>query len=300
MNGIDVAVAEPPNIEGQQQQDDDPYDDRPWVHELIAEHRDKIDKIKNALLNENDPLFDYPNQHDDLWLLRFYLSHNHKTKPAIAAARETLQFRKTYQLDELGDIRHEPPQTIQHGLVHEHFSKRCPNHAMVLTLPDPHRGVVFFAQLKRVDPTVELSAECWDTAIVYCSEWTFQWTDYVTRTTGRLTKSIRIVDMQGVTLSDLRDRKPRSREAKIFRTMENCYPQLLQSIFVVNPPALLSVLGGMFRLILPKRILDKFNVISPQTEEKDRKYLLHHMSMEHLPEAYGGQNKVPPSEWKLQ
>lgn len=67
MKGMTVALTDPPIPPVC------PEDDRKAVKDLITEYRAKIDKLRTAL--EDHPLFDYDNKHDDLWLLRFYLSH---------------------------------------------------------------------------------------------------------------------------------------------------------------------------------------------------------------------------------
>lgn len=76
-----------------------PGDDRPAVNDLIAAHRSSIDALKDALAAADEPLY-RPLKHDDLWLLRFVLSHKKSTKKALKAARHALEFRKQHRLDE--------------------------------------------------------------------------------------------------------------------------------------------------------------------------------------------------------
>jgi len=87
MKGVNEALADP--IEPVC-----PEDNRPSAKKLIVEYREKIDKIRDEV--SKDPLYDRT-KHDDLWLLRFYLSHK-KSKPAIQAAKHTLEFRAKYNL----------------------------------------------------------------------------------------------------------------------------------------------------------------------------------------------------------
>jgi hypothetical protein len=168
MKGVEVAIADaiPPVC---------PEDDRPAVKDLIQEHRAKIDKITEAV--KDHPLYD-PNKHDDLWILRFWLSHK-KTKAAIDAAKYTLQFRQEHHLDDK-DIRDTAPHRVKEGKVHEYISA-----------------------WKEDDIVVEKFDESyWLASMSYCTEWAFQWLDYVTRTTGRLTKSIRLIDTAGFAMGD--------------------------------------------------------------------------------------------------
>ena len=75
MQGFDVAIADP--IEPVNE-----HDDRVSVKDLIKEHREKIDKIREGI--QDDPLYD-PTRHDDLWIVRFWLSHK-KSKHEIGRA----------------------------------------------------------------------------------------------------------------------------------------------------------------------------------------------------------------------
>ena len=113
MQGVDEAVADP--IEPVC-----PEDDRASVKALIEEHGEKIDKIRQGIVD--DPLFD-AQKHDDLWILRFWLSHK-KTKQAIAAAKTCLAFREKWKLDEK-DIRDETPHKTTEPRSKEYWEVRC-------------------------------------------------------------------------------------------------------------------------------------------------------------------------------
>ena len=67
------------------------------MKELIEEHMRLIDDVKRAL--GTDPLYDVT-KHDDLWIVRFLLSHKKTVKLSVKAAKHTLQFREEHKLDE--------------------------------------------------------------------------------------------------------------------------------------------------------------------------------------------------------
>ena len=193
-----------------------PQDDRPAVRDLLQEHGTKIAKLRTAL--EEDPLFE-PTKHDDLWILRYWLSHK-KTKDALAAAKHTLQFRKQHRLDEK-DIRHVTPNQVQDGKIKE-FMDCWDKNAVVYTHPDPQRGVITFLRIAGMDQhkvVQELTPEHWEPLYIYIAEWTFQWLDYLTRTTGRLTRNIRILDMTGFTMSGY-NRECTKRDSAAMTAME--------------------------------------------------------------------------------
>jgi hypothetical protein len=85
LKGVEVAVADPIPPVNQ-------YDDRPSVKELIEKHRQSIDQVQLGL--KDDPLYDL-SKHDDLWILRFVLSHKPKTsrKTIIATANENTKWQ---------------------------------------------------------------------------------------------------------------------------------------------------------------------------------------------------------------
>lgn len=203
MKGVHTVLADPiaPVV---------PEDTRESVKDLIATHAEKIEKVREGL--KEDPLYD-PSKHDDLWILRFVMSHK-KAKPSLKAAKHTLLFRQQHKLDE-EDIRTKEPHKLKSGNVHDYWQKRCKGDAILIEHPNPQRSVVMFLQLGHMDPGAadQLSEEAWDEAFIYSSEYCHQWLDYTTRITGRLTRSIRIIDMRGVSMKHF-DRKSSKRDGK--------------------------------------------------------------------------------------
>jgi hypothetical protein len=255
MKGIDVALADPI----------DPVvaeDSRESVKELIAKNEAYIEKLRDGL--KDDPLYD-PSKHDDLWILRFVLSHK-KTKPALAAAKHTLLFRQQYNLD-AEDIRTKDPHKLTEGNVYEYWKHRCKGDAILTTHPDPKRGIVMFLTFAEFDPkaTAVVSEEAWDDAFIYASEFCHQWLDYTTRTTGRLTKSIRLIDTRGVSMKVLLDRKSNQRDGKVMGKMEDCYPQLLETIFICFPPRYVGRLVRSFGITICLRVCQRVarNILVP-------------------------------------
>ena len=169
MKGIEVAIADPIDPI-------DYHDKRPSVKDLISQHRAKIDEITAEV--SKDPLCD-AKKHDDLWILRFLLSHK-KSRPAIKAAKHTLQYRKDHDLDSR-DLRSTPPhKNTEDAMLQEYFKIRLNGDAIVPTMPDPLRGICEFSELRKINhKAVEtLSVETWHHAFINHSEWVHQWLDY--------------------------------------------------------------------------------------------------------------------------
>jgi hypothetical protein len=288
MKGVDVAIADPIPLLNE-------HDERPPVKDLISENRKIIDQVKQEL--QSDPLY-VPDKHDDLWILRFLLSHKKHTKVALKAAKTALLFRKERKLDER-DIRNEPMgKRCKDDAVAE-YAKYLADDATKFVVPDPKRGVIGFlryagidqhALVKNVDESVWLPAYC------FISEWSFQWVDFVTRTTGRLTKSVRLIDMEGFSMSSI-SHENLKRDGAAMGVMEDCYPQLLQGIFICDPPLWIQIPWRICRPLLPKRVVNKMDFIVPRTRKKERVRLFKHISEENLPVRFGGKNYVWPVEF---
>jgi hypothetical protein len=118
-------------------------------------------------------------------------------------------------------------------------------------------------------------------------EWMFQVLDSTTRRTGRLTKGIRFVDLGGFSLRQ-NNRECINRNAKNARECQDHYPQMLASIYVIN---VIPIFQGAYRLLkplLPKRFVEKLNIINPVKSKKEKMLLLKHISVEDLPVRFGG------------
>lgn len=275
-------------------------DARPAVSELIDEHIDHIKEIDEILLN--DPLYD-PNIHDDLWKLRFFLSQK-TTEKAANAARATLQFRDKYKLDQLGDIRHQWIE-IQKTLLKEKkgvYQSHTEDNTNVYTIPDSNRGVIIYIQFRAIDQrkiTKVLDKDGFLQFYILLNEWTFQVNDETTRRTGRLTKSLKVLDLEGSNL--LRDVNPAfiKRDAELNKKLQDFYPQALGSMLVVNAPSVFNALWNFFRPFFPKRMVEKVSLVQPKKVADDLKCFTRYISEDHLPEEYGGNALNKPSSFGL-
>jgi hypothetical protein len=286
IQGVEIAIADPidPTC---------PEDTRPALKDLITEHADKIAKIKAGIIDH--PHYE-ESKHNDLWIVRFFLSQK-KSKAALDAKKQTLYFPTRNSLDD-EDIRSTPPHRVEEGEVFEFF-ERYQDDTVVLTRPHQQRGVVVFLRLSRMDQhrlVAELSEDHWLATFVYISEWCNQRLDYTTRTTGRFTRSVRIADTDGMKLS-LVNRECLQRNVRAVGQMEDYYPQLLESLFLCNPPTFFKGLFNVIKAtVLPKRMVETIDMINPKQKGNKRKCLYRHISKEDLPDKYGGKNPAPVEE----
>jgi len=340
----------------------DDTDKRPAVRDLIDKNQATIDQVKDQLLAD-DPLYT-PSKHDDLWILRFLMSHcglqkdglslmankKHGVENAVKAAKSTLAFRHDHHLDD-HDLRQ--IQVNAASLQSPEVADKIPfAHAagkmlscydtedtMLYYIPNPQRGVVGFLQLagrnnykmvetlhhefnpvhtsdkhhhhhhhhhhntastehnhKDGEPQEqpEHKNEYFEAHLMF-SEWKFQWLDYLTRTTGRLTKYLSIADCHDVNIKMIH-RDSKKQDSQAAKIMEDKYPQLLGAMLVVNAPGWIDLVFTIVKPFLPKRLLEKVNLIKPLKKEKDLHTILEYISKDHLPTRYGGNlEEWPPT-----
>ena len=123
----------------------DQYDDRPCVTSLITEHQSWIQQVRDEL-QQSEPLFD-SHKHDDLWILRFVLSHKRNVPSAVQAAKYTLAFRKEHGLDDK-DVRYILPSE---NASLQRYMKHVKDDAIQFVIPDPQRSVALFIDIGGVN-----------------------------------------------------------------------------------------------------------------------------------------------------
>lgn len=291
MEGVSEAIVDPPMKPVNE------TDNRKPVKELITKHRSAIDQVQAALKEE--PLYD-ATKHDDLWCVRFILSHKKKIKDAIKAAKHTLKFRAEYKLDDT-DIRFIRLDKNVPDVEIQKYLEYCTNDAIVFDIPDSKRGVVSFMNMGGMDQhglVENIDASLWPRIFRFGSEWQFQWLDYVTRTTGLFTKAVRIVDMAEFTFKGM-NLECGKRDSAAMAEMEDTYPQLLQTIYICHSSAWLQVPWRIMRPILPKRFVSKLDFINPAKNEKEKNSLLEYIDNEHLPVRFGGKYVPWPTTYPL-
>jgi CRAL/TRIO domain len=272
-------------------------DDRASVVDLMAEHRTLMDQMAAELAS--DPLYN-AKKHDDLWILRFLLSHKKNLKASVKAAKHTLAFRAEHKLDEK-DIRYFPIGPDAPDAALQRYLKYCENDTFQFLVPDAKLGVVGIF----VGPSVDMHGLVknvdeadWLPTFIYLAEWCHQWNDYLTRTSGRLTRSVRIIDLGGASLKKFSS-ECKKRDGAAMKVTEDCYPQLVKSVFICRAPGFVQAVWRVLRVFFPKRLVEKVDFIAPESNARDLNHLLKYISMENLPTRYGGKNEAWPVNFPL-
>lgn len=170
-------------------------DDRPAICDLIEKHSHDIDAVRKLIAN--DPNYN-SSLYDELWILRFILSHKSRVK-AAKAAKKAMRIREEYKLNEVGDIRSTFWPRLEDDLLPEcmcEFHRRCEIGSVFHDFPHPDRGLVTYMRLAGMNFTSlahDLTEETNILTHIYFTEWCFQVVDKITRRTGRLTKVLKLV-----------------------------------------------------------------------------------------------------------
>lgn len=281
-----------PSVSDSSTSNKDIEDSRPLISNLLEEYRELIKELQVQL--SKDDLYDQ-DKHDELWMLRFLLSHKKDLDEALSAAKETLQFRKMYQLDDK-DIRPFPPQDMKEPNDISSRGFQCfldngvARDAIRLVVPDEKScGVVVYFSIKDIDTHKlgEVEQEDWVAGMIYVNESQFQWNDYITRTTGRLTKSIHVIDVSEIFLS-MYDSTTQGKYTTAGKGLQNCYPQGVQSYFVCNSPFWIQGPWNIMKPLLPVRVVSKLDFLNPKECEPDRNQILRFVPVGQLPTQFGG------------
>mmetsp|Transcript_10030 Transcript_10030/g.11130 ORF Transcript_10030/g.11130 Transcript_10030/m.11130 type:complete len:307 (-) Transcript_10030:217-1137(-) len=280
-----------------------PHDDRPFISDLLKEYSSEIESVRNIIQDDN--LYnkgDNSTRYDDIWILRFLLSHKKNVEKAAKAAIKTMHYREEMKLNELGDIRHRTgsitgPTSIQFPMVVK-YQSFCKNPSDIInTLPNKDRGIVTYLNIGGVNTkklAKEMSVEDIQEAYMYSNECTFQVLDEVTRRTGKLTKWLKILDCDGLYFTDL-SMKYVQKDGAANKASDCFYPQLLGAMLIVNSPSWAQNIWKVIRPFFPVRVVEKINFFGSDINPEDKKHFLRYISEESLPEKYGGNNKEWPN-----
>lgn len=265
-----------------------PGDNRIAVRDLFVKHSADISALRNKV--SSSPLF-RAEIHDDLFLLRFVLSHSSKKgniDAAAMAATATMKYRWDRGLDDADK------DALSNDFV-DKFANRpgVEKGALITYHPDDDREPFLLIDMARVDMhrlVKEMTYEEGLAAFMETSERNFQICDRVTRRTGRLTKQVRLVDVRKFELRMI-NREQLKRDAAMSNEFEDYYPQVLAKVFIVNPATWIMMTWRALKLLFPARFVEKVDLISPAQNSKDAQLLRRFISNENLPERFGGKKK---------
>jgi len=264
-----------------------PYREDRDVKKLIAKHKDEIDKLKKQA--QKVAGFN-PKEHDDIFLLRYILSHG-TAKKALPNVEFTIEYRTNpenkYYLDmmknngifEFGVF----PKLVELGLSMSQFHcKPAKDGGPVMLVRQPRVNMATLLDIWTHDEMVLMNNLQKEHAFLEC--------DRVTRETGRLTKFTLVTDFRG-----MKFQRPDNRIMNSFsessKLAEKIYPQLVETTVLTNAPSWSSWVIKLCRLFISKRTMEKFRLCTADSRAGDATqcpYLKERFDMDAVPTFLGG------------
>ena len=273
------------------------------VADLMAMHESDLVALRACVCHEDH--YD-ARRHDDLFLLRFLLTHLAKGRGGIDAAAKaataTIAWRAAHGLDDPalicgGDA------ALEAGPVAKFYAALSARDAISYYVPDGDRGPVLVAVPGLLDfhhMVAAMSEEEQTVAHRLSNEWLWRQCDEVTRRTGFLTKYVRLIDLNGMSLRGI-SRNFQKRDAKNSKAIEDYYPQLLGAVFICHAPRWMQGVWRGLRRVMPTRVVEKVDFLEPLTNAMERQKLQRWIAIENLPRCFGGAcNTWPPPNARFQ
>ena len=130
---------------------------------------------------------------------------------------------------------------------------------------------------------------------IYTNESYYQILDTITRRTGRLTKLLKVCDMDGLSMRKM-NRGYLSKDGAASKEIDDYFPQLLGGLLVVHAPKWINIIWKFCKPLLPKRVVEKVDFL-PSNKEKIQGSLARFVSKENLLGMYGGDKKEWPPKY---
>ena len=125
------------------------------------------------------------------------------------------------------------------------------------------------------------------------NEWLMIQCDRVTRQSGRLTKSCRLLTLKRCDARRLLNQEYLKRDGDCSKEMEDCYPQLLGSVLILDPPRWILTVWRGLKYLFPVRFVEKLDLISSASSKELHRRVLQFMALEDLPSDFGGWKQGP-------
>jgi len=265
-----------------------PWHQGPNVDDLIQKHRSAIDALR-ASARAQCPGFvegEGAGCHDDLFALRFLLSHKLSVDKAGAAMRRTIEWRARVNADAIREFVLRHPQSAFPG--HDQVCKYFDTPIVLPGGADTDWPPFMYVHASTLDPAglmARFTVDQYVTYSMYMSELMFAHCDRVTRRTRHLTKTVRVVAMGGIRLRHASMAFARAASAAAADHVD-CYPQALGVLFLCGVPLPMKIFwDSALGPLLPERVVEKTKMINPAASAKDLDELTDHVPLDVLPEA---------------
>ena len=251
----------------------------PLVSDLMREHSVQLDQLRRS--PELTGLLQ-PAVHDDLFLLRYLLSAKGNVPKAAQKLQKGIEWRRENA-------------AMLSAAALERVRVEAGGWTPTATLPWRTRSgqpvavaAPFLADLDAKPEDFHFKSG------IANREESYSLCDELTRKTGRLHKLVIIQDFHGFSFrTALRHSRFMKLQGKLSKLSESLYPQLVATVVIAHPPALINRLHAMAKPMLSKKLLEKMRIAA--TIEAILKET--GMRLEHLPTFLGGKFTWTAVDW---
>jgi hypothetical protein len=262
------------------------------VDELLKNKKESIEKLKTLV---DDKLFALDaQQYDDIFLLRYVLTHGDNFEKAADCVKQTILWRKENHEKIINAVK------TGFGPKHE-IAVRFNTVGHAGSLPAPGNEPIYVVRTGYCDIKGLMNTMTHEEVVDwlhFTKEKVWRECDSKTRETRLLTKEISVIDMANFSLfgGDSRFYKCLGEASKLSAIY---YPQLLGKTVLINTPSYFRILYKTFSIFMPQSALDK-QVLCPakDTEKEDVSkcpFMKRFNAIGNVPDFLGGALECPPS-----
>jgi len=261
------------------------------VAELLKTHAAALAELLAAV--QDDPLFN--NHHpyfDELGRLRFLLSAKLDPKKAAANLRSALALRQQFGLDEVRErIRGAPSRTWSTDAAWAAMEMHTILSETIIQ-PDPDGPIISLikpAQLDQHRVADEITPAAFQAFVRTRNEAMYAVLDETTRRTGRLTRMVRIMNIEGLSIGGVSQKLSKA-SGNLSEQTQCLYPQLLVGMVGINVPRPLKFFyDAVIRRFVPAKVQEKVMIVDVrQPAELQQLADRHGISLDDVPRWFGG------------
>mmetsp|Transcript_11756 Transcript_11756/g.28488 ORF Transcript_11756/g.28488 Transcript_11756/m.28488 type:complete len:414 (-) Transcript_11756:96-1337(-) len=270
------------------------------VQDIIKEHPKQYAEMLQKVFPTLKPgsIGGGPNR--DTWLVRFLVGFKWDVKLASERWYNMTAFRDKYKIDAIrqkmedGMKPHDFPGYLEHH--------KCYQCTLCLSAGRAKDGSpVNIEQTPKFDfdSLLAIPQQTSDLYLLHNIEYHAYLLDELARQTGRLHGFVKIMDLQGVTLGQVKwvrkwQAHTANRKERMQQDILECYPECFAKVFVINAPSFFSAIWRLIKPFIPPRTAEKVAVLS--NKAKATEALLEYIDAATLPTFLGGKFD---GEWRM-